>query len=112
MQIDERNIDRQCKEIAGKLWDRHPNNPENKELARLHGDHPKHSISKWRGEVQRGATDMEYIDWRADRLWCESAAGRAAKNHCELCGADLDSPSSAGAEDGVCGECIDGELRA
>lgn len=26
--------------------------------------------------------------------------------HCLKCGNDLDSPSAAGAEDGVCGECI------
>lgn len=26
---------------------------------------------------------------------------------CRLCGADLDNPSAAGAEDGVCGPCIE-----
>jgi hypothetical protein len=28
-------------------------------------------------------------------------------NKCALCGCDLDSPSSAGAEDNVCGECAE-----
>jgi hypothetical protein len=32
---------------------------------------------------------------------------RAADSDCRLCGVDLSSPSAAGAEDGICGACID-----
>lgn len=34
----------------------------------------------------------------------------ADNNRCTRCGADLDNPSAAGAEDGICGECIESAI--
>lgn len=42
------------------------------ELEARHGDHSKWSIRRWRAGTQAGATSLEYIDWRADKLWCEA----------------------------------------
>lgn len=47
------------------------------QLCERHGDHPKWSIKRWRDAIENGETDLEYIDWRADRLWC-AAMGRSA----------------------------------
>jgi hypothetical protein len=48
------------------------------ELKKRHGDHAQWSIQKWRGEVQSGETELEYIDWRADKLWCAAMDSREA----------------------------------
>jgi len=43
---------------------------ENAALRRRHGDHRIYSITRWRGEQKAGLTDLEYVDWRADKKWC------------------------------------------
>jgi hypothetical protein len=40
------------------------------QLAELHGDDSKWSIARWRDERSKGETDLDYIDWRADKRWC------------------------------------------
>lgn len=44
------------------------------ELKKMHGDHVAFSIARWRQELEAGATELCYIDWRADRLWCAAQA--------------------------------------
>ena len=45
-------------------------------LRKLHGDHPKWSIKRWHSEYDYGQTVLEYIDWRADNLWCAAMRGK------------------------------------
>lgn len=46
----------------------------NSEIKELHGDHKKWSIKLWRAERAAGKTSLDYIDWRADKLFCEATA--------------------------------------
>lgn len=39
------------------------------ELERLHGDNSIHSIALWQKQRNENRTQLEYVDWRADRLY-------------------------------------------
>lgn len=39
------------------------------QLVDRHGDHSKWSIALWRQEIRSQTTALDYIDWRADKLW-------------------------------------------
>lgn len=44
----------------------------NSEIRKIHGDHKRWSIKLWREEIDQGKTELDYIDWRADKKWCET----------------------------------------
>lgn len=48
-------------------------------------------------------------DWPRD--WTVYRCPPATEQGCRACGQDLANPSASGAEDGLCGECIDDEPR-
>lgn len=60
--------------------------------------------------VETATVQPDWLDMVAE---ASETAGekvrRSQNNECVECGADLDSPSSAGVEDGVCGPCIAGD---
>lgn len=45
-------------------------NVTDEQIAAEHGDSQKWPIKLWRQECASGETDLEYIDWRADKLFC------------------------------------------
>lgn len=49
---------------------------ERVEIEALHGDSSDHPIIVWVKERSAGQTDLDYIDWRADRMWCRANARR------------------------------------